>query len=155
MNIFILDTNPIICAQYHNDKHVVKMILESTQLLSNAVILSGFESPYKLSHKNHPCTKWACESLDNWFWLYQLTEALNDEWKFRFNHDKNHKSFEVARHLHIPKLPNKGLTPFALAMPSDYKSNDPVNSYRQYYLHDKTHLAKWTRRIIPFWWNIS
>lgn len=152
MNIFVLDSNPIICAQYHNDKHVVKMIIESTQLLSNAVILSGFDSPYKLSHKNHPCTKWVCKSMYNWFWLYTLTEALNDEWKYRYDHDYNHKAFDVAQTLHHPILPDIGYTPFALVMPDQYKCDDTVESYRQYYIHDKLHLDKWTKRKVPDWW---
>ena len=36
MNIFFLHSNPRRCAKYHSDKHLVKMILELTQLLTCA-----------------------------------------------------------------------------------------------------------------------
>ena len=64
MNIFILDNNPQLCAQYHNNKHVVKMILESAQLLCGAHWVTGGEAPYRLSHKNHPCSIWVRECLE-------------------------------------------------------------------------------------------
>lgn len=69
MNIFILDTNPKIAAQYHVDKHVVKMILETAQLLCSAHWLNGSEAPYKLTHKNHPCAIWTRECVENYNWL--------------------------------------------------------------------------------------
>ena len=57
MNIFLLDWNTDVCAQYHCDKHVVKMILESTQMLST--VHSKYYSdlaPYLPVHAKHPCT---------------------------------------------------------------------------------------------------
>ena len=72
MNIFILDLDPQSCAEAHCDKHVVKMILETAQLLSSALWITGVEAPYRLTHKNHPCAIWTRESLDNYMWLCQL-----------------------------------------------------------------------------------
>ena len=71
MNIFILDEDPKKCAEYHNDKHVVKMILESAQLLCGVhhMVESGLDVPYGLSHKNHPCSIWARECIENYVWL--------------------------------------------------------------------------------------
>lgn len=156
MNIFILDNNIEKIAQYHVDKHVVKMILESAQLLSSAVRTSGIDAGYKLTHKNHPCAIWARESLANWLWLTELTEALHNEWRFRFNHPlgKVHKSWEVVQQLPTPNLSEDiGLTPFVQAMPDQYKNEDAVKAYRDYYIGEKAHLASWKKREQPEWWK--
>ena len=68
MNIFVLDLDVKKCAEYHVDKHVVKMILESAQLLCGVhhiVSPDNVNIPYKLSHKNHPCSIWTRKSLSN------------------------------------------------------------------------------------------
>ena len=132
MNIFVLDTNPKLCAQYHCDKHVVKMILESAQMLSTANRGVGLDEGYKATHVNHPCNKWLRESLANWYWLRDLTYELHTEWKYRYGHpeSKTHKSFDVVCNLSVPNLPDIEMTDFALAMPDEYKTNDPVESYR-------------------------
>lgn len=153
MNIFVLDTNLRKCAEYHMDKHVVKMVTESAQLLSSAVRLSGVDAGYRLTHKNHPCAIWTRESLSNWHWLRDLTSALNDEYKYRYNKDVNHKAYEVALALPEPVIDDVGLTPFKLAMPDKYKGDDPVTAYRNYYMADKRHIANWRSREIPAWWE--
>lgn len=147
MNIFALDQDPSMAAEMHCDKHVVKMILESVQMLSTIC-----EAGYKPTHKNHPCTIWARTSWQNFNWLCELTEALHAEWQYRFGHTHNHKSFEV--YAGLPKadllgsLPDIGLTPFAMAMP-DYivvRNADPVEAYRDYYKTEKAHLLTFTKR---------
>lgn len=156
MNIFILDTDTELCAQYHCDKHVVKMITEHAQMLSTAVRTVGFDAGYKVTHLNHPCSKWVRYSIDNWLWLFTLTFRLHEEWQYRYNHpyDKIHKSWEIARNLPIPTdLPSCGITPFALAMPNEYKSENPVESYRNYYFGDKQHIASWKKRGEPEWFT--
>jgi hypothetical protein len=144
MNIFILDEDPRKCAQYHCDKHVVKMILESVQMLST---VSG--AGYKPTHKNHPCTKWVQESLDNYLWLVRLTTELNKEWQFRYGHMRNHKSYDVMMTLPVPKLPKKGLTRFAQAMPDYCKDFNAVDAYRTYYILEKSSMLKYTKRETP------
>jgi hypothetical protein len=67
MNIFVLDTDPQIAAGFLCNKHVVKMSLESAQMLCSA--FENGEAPYKRSYYNHPCTKWARESQANYEWL--------------------------------------------------------------------------------------
>ena len=153
MNIFVLDQNDLTkCAQYHNDKHVVKMILEYAQQLSTAIRLSGKSVGYKATHKNHPCNIWVRESLSNWNWLYNLTQELHKEWQYRFDHDHNHKSWDVVQSLPYPNIPDIGLTDFAQAMPDDYKSVNAQIAYRRYYKNDKQHLAVWTGRPVPKWY---
>ncbi|MGJ3495275.1 hypothetical protein PsalN5692_03852 (plasmid) [Piscirickettsia salmonis] len=152
MNIFYLDHNIKKCAQYHCDTHVVKMILESTQILCTVLAKTGVDTPYRPTHKNHPCTLWAEESLDNWLWLLDLTMALNSEYMYRFNRKTSHKSAIVAQSLVFPEITPIGLTERPQAMPEKYRiPDDPVSAYRQYYLAEKNHLFKYTKRNKPIW----
>ena len=146
MNIFILDRDPAVAARYHCDKHM-KMILESAQMLST--VLGG---PYRPTHKNHPCTVWVAQSRQNAEWLWVLAEALNCEYKDRFKHEQNHKSWDVIEPMwrDINVLPDMGLTPFAQAMPEQFKRNDPVASYRDYYKSKS--FARWDHGPTPDWW---
>lgn len=149
MNIFILDNNPTQAARDHADKHVPKMILESAQMLST--VLGG---PYKPTHANHPCTKWVAESRANAFWLFSLTMALDEEYRYRFGHKHSHKSAVVVAKMFneglLNQLPNVGVTPFAQAMPDEYKNQDAVAAYRAYY-RSKPFVA-WGRSSAPDWW---
>lgn len=155
MNIFVLDWDVKKCAQYHNDKHVVKMILETAQLLCGAhhMTNSPYEIPYKLSHKNHPCSIWVRESIDNYLWLCELGLELCDEYRYRYG--KRHKSLDIIEWcvVHKPKLSNKGFTLPALAMPDQYKTKDIVESYRNYYIGDKKVFSKWKNREEPYWFS--
>tara|TARA_R110000787_G_scaffold14600_2_gene44926 strand:- start:2267 stop:2758 length:492 start_codon:yes stop_codon:yes gene_type:complete len=153
MNIFILDNNPKLAAQYHCDKHCVKMILESAQLLC-----AQFEpktAPYKRTHYNHPCSQWVRESITNFNWLVTFAYHLCDEYKYRYG--KVHKSRDVILWCNTNKknlnLPNISQTPFCLAMPDVYKTDCPVQSYRNYYLGDKKDICKWKTRVIPTWFK--
>lgn len=154
MNIFVLDSDVRKCARYHADRHVVKMILESTQMLCTVLHRHGVEAPYKPTHRNHPCTIWAGESLANWKWLRGLALALNDEYMYRFGGSEDHRSAAVVRGLTKPPIENVGLTEFAQAMPEEYKvKGDAVAAYRRFYIEEKSHLARWTRRRTPKWYR--
>ena len=155
MNIFFLDKSPKIAAQMMCNKHVVKMILEHAQMVCTTHHLhpSGkYDIPYKKTHENHPCSKWLRDSIENYDWLYKMTKALNDEYKYRFNHDVNHKSFDVIESLPVPNIPDVSMTRFARAMPDECKvGNDVVQSYRKYYRDEKKNILKWTGRKNPSW----
>ena len=152
MNIFILDNNIEKCAQYHCDKHVGKMILESAQMLSTAVRLTGMNIGYKVTHSNHPCVLWTRKSLSNWIWLQNLTRALNKEYRFRFDTSINHKSYDLIQSLPLPKIQDLGLTSFTQVMPEIYKNHNPVIAYRNYYVGEKNNLLSWNnKRAQPFW----
>ena len=153
MNIFVLDEKVEKCAEYHCDKHVIKMILESAQMMSAVVRLDGYDIGYKLTHKNHPCTIWARKSLSNYIWLFKLVEHLNAEYRYRYNKDVNHKSFDMVKTLPTPNLPDTGLTPFAQAMPDQYRNKNAVKAYRDYYINEKSNLLIWTKRKTPEWIN--
>ena len=158
MNIFILDKDVKKCAQYHCDKHVVKMILETAQLLCGVHHMTAQvtaqvtdQVPYKLSHKNHPCAIWARESYTNYLYLCELGLALCDEYTHRYG--KRHKSMEVILWCigNRPNIADKGLTEFAKAMPEEYKVKSAVESYRNYYRGAKSGFATWKNRDIPRW----
>jgi len=151
MNIFLLDKNLRKCAAYHNDKHVVKMILESAQMLCSAHWVCCGSAPYKLTHVNHPCCVWVRESLDNYDFLCRLGLALCSEYTLRYG--KVHKSQKVVEWCvaNKPKVAKKGLTRFVLAMPDEYKGDDVVMAYRRYYVGEKKSFARYTRRMVPRW----
>lgn len=152
MNIFILDNEIEKCAQYHCDQHVVKMILESAQMLCTALNKKRFSTPYKSTHTKHPCVLWVEESFENFSWLKKLAIALNDEYRFRFEKETDHKSILILDEISNYSYDNRGLTEFAQAMPDKYKiPGNAVRAYRQFYLGEKMKFAKWTKRNIPEW----
>jgi hypothetical protein len=145
VNIFLLSSDPVEAATWQCNKHVVKMILETAQLLSAAHPPNL--APYKHTHINHPCSKWTRASLDNYRWLVKHGIALCD---------KTHKTQAVIEWLasNEPKLPTIGLTPFARAIKDQsYWRDDPVEAYRAYYIGEKAKFAKWAPRAsAPPWW---
>lgn len=153
MNIFILDYNIHKCAQYHCDKHVVKMILEYAQLLCTTHHLTGSteEILYRKTHVNHPCSIWTRESLSNYNWLVNLGLELCKEYTHRYG--KIHKTQRIIEWCsnNKPTITKEGLTSFPLAMPNEYKTEDVVDSYRNYYNGAKQNLFSWKNRKRPFW----
>jgi len=152
MNIFVLDLDIESCAQYHADQHVVKMILESAQMLCTVLYQNGIHAPYKPTHEQHPCTLWAGESLRNWEWLRTLALCLNAEYRYRYDRQTDHRSAAVVMGLPIPPLEDTGLTEFAQAMPERYRvPGNAVRAYRNYYIGEKAFFATWTKRDPPPW----
>lgn len=160
MNIFVLSRNIRLCAIYHADRHVVKMILELAQILCAAhTVLDGVkeieEVPlYKLTHKNHPCTIWARSSSENYKWLYDLFYELCEEYTYRYK--KTHLCSTKFRDIlaFVPKnIPIGPMTPFALAMPDECKTENAIESYRNYYKTHKRHLCTWSKRDVPEWYE--
>jgi len=128
------------------------MILESVQIMCTALNKKGKFTPYKSTHQKHPCVLWVEYSYENFLWLKKLAIALNVEYRYRFEKASDHKSIAVLEEVSNYYYENKGLTEFAQAMPEKYKvPGDPVLAYRQFYLGEKMHFAKWTKRRVPFW----
>lgn len=153
MNFFYLDSDPETCAKNMVDKHVVKMIVEHCQLLSTAQHLNGIEALYKPTHPNHPTSVWVRTSIQNYNLLCQFTHAILKEYTYRY--ERLHACESILYYCETlkPNLPDIGLTKIALAMPDKYKSDDPIESYRKYYIGDKQHIANWKKREIPHWWK--
>jgi hypothetical protein len=182
MNIFVLSKDPKEAAQLHCDKHVVKMILETGQMLCAAHwigwqrelksvpekgkqgliewaeenIPTGKIPPWKMTHVGHPCTQWAQRSAENYEWLLQLGLSLCSEYTVRYGkHHKAETVYEWLSENRPPKFEGLGFTQFAIAMPDDCKvSEDPVECYRQYYRVHKRYMAKWKTRE-PDWFSPS
>ena len=160
MNIFYFYDSPIDCAMAQPDKMLVKMPLETAQMLCTAHReLDGDEYAdeqglYKRAYWNHPCTIWARESSANYWWLYAHFIALGAEYTYRYG--KRHASLEKLWKplFKIPDNITKGkLTPLAQAMPEEYKDENPIVAYRNYCINEK-HYAKWERgRDKPSWWH--
>lgn len=153
MNIFKLDESPVVSAKYACDKHVVKMILESAQMLC-AVHPEG-TAPYKRSFYNHPCTKWVRESAKNYEWLLMHAYALCDEYTRRYG--KVHKTQAVIDWCDDNRLelPDIGLTKQPTCMPDYCKTESVVDSYRKYYINEKAKFAKWKDGNIPYWFMVE
>lgn len=112
---------------------------------------------YNASHVNHPCGIWTRENRENYQWLFDLFEACSIEYTRRYG--KVHKTWiELGEFLsNAPKnIPEGKRTPFAVAMPEEFKvKDDPIASYKNYYLGPKTAFAKWTNRQPPTWFIAS
>ena len=164
MNIFATDENPIIAARNLCDKHINKMIVESAQMLANGFSLERLAQddvprnqkgePRTHGYPKHPCTLWAAKSAANWTWLIDHGLAMADEYTQRYG--RTHKSEAVikwCRNLPI-KFPAAQLTPFAQAMPAQYKNECPVTAYRAYYHGEKAAIATWKSEV-PQWWTTA
>lgn len=159
MNIFLLAWSPKLAAEMHCDKHVVKMILESAQLLYSAHWLLNPENvpenAYKLAHKNHPCSLWVRTTLTNYMWLASLAWWLCKEYQYRYGEDRVHKSeAHIVWLLHHPpkSIPVCIISKPAQAMPDEYKQENPIEAYQLFYRenkHKKRGIVQYTRRPWP------
>ena len=155
MNIFILDTNFKNNAEYYCDQHLVKMILESAQILCTVSHMKGVEATYKPTHKNHPCVQWVAENGSHWDLLVELSTALNDEYKKRFNHSNNHKSFDVISQLTKPMYHNNDFKGIFCSVTDEVRRTgviDTIMLYREYYKNKSKEInMRWTGRVQPHW----
>ena len=181
MNIFYLSDSPQQCAEWMVDKHVVKMILETAQLLSTAHrVLDGMQIQvtlrdpesgktrnkkvwvldddrndvlYNATHINHPSAVWARTSVENYCWLADHLLALGDEYTHRYG--KKHLSIQKLGYiLQSPPfhLQDYEMTPMPSCMDPEYIiSDDPIINYRNYYKLGKAKMHKWTKREAPEW----
>lgn len=165
MNIFLLSYNgPQENARFHCDKHVVKMVLETAQMLCGAHQFYGSPQRYTMSagHMKHPCSLWVQESLQNYDYLYELGLELCDEYTERYG--KEHASQSVIENLPYPSklIPSLGETKFKPAFKKgtwyneklhEIAQTDVVLAYRLYYVYDKLPFAKWKTRGEPEWFT--
>lgn len=145
MQIFVVDVNPVTAAQALCDKHVVKQVLESAQILST--VCGG---PYKPTHQKHPCVLWAGLNRINFGWLKRHGLALCAEYTRRYG--KVHKCQDVIASAKVPRHLPIGISEFVQCMPEQFRDQDPVVAYRKYY-HSKQ-FAAWNKsRPAPYWWE--
>ena len=179
MNIFFLDESPRQCAEWMVDKHVVKMIVETAQLLSTAHrVLDGIEVQlelekngkrrkkkvwvlddsrndllYACTHINHPSAIWTRESVENYNWLVDHLHALGQEYTYRYG--KKHATIQKC--FYPLQSPPFGLRTWDWTQPPSAMderyiiSDDPIVNYRNYYRFGKAKLHKWKNRDMPAW----
>jgi len=164
MNIFVLDENPVKSAQAMDCVRVPKMVTESAQMMASALRRHGAidsqmpltksGSPYKGGYHFHPCTIFAGDTRTNFKWLAHHAEALLDEYFHRFGkvHACHNPIYQMSSMSKM--IPEGELTPFAQAMPDEYKDDDAVKAYRAYY-HSKMYSAggvHYRHTSPPDWW---
>jgi hypothetical protein len=164
MNIFVTDDSPTLAAKNLDDKRLVKMVLETTQMLCTAINEYGGMTPYKSTHKNHPCNVWARQTKGNFLWLLKHGLALAAEYSKRY--DKTHKCELVLRLIDneclVELLPNGPLQPFAnctanAAKNISFKHIQPVtDAYKEYLMArwaTDTRKPTWTNATPPNWYE--
>ena len=156
MNIFYLHSDPDRCAQQHCDKHVVKMILETAQLLSTAHrVLDGDDRAdwhgfYKATHRNHPSAVWVRQSIQHYVYVFRLLDHLCAEYSSRYGRTHKTEATVMESVKYLPQnLRDRGWTEPPQCMPDEYKCDDPVDAYQQYYRGDKSRFAVWKDRMQP------
>ena len=169
MNIFILHEDPKEAAIMHCERHILKMIIEHTQMLATAYyhtigisrkkeiaenqekvsqLFKGFprkdedgnDKPYAITHVNHPCTVWTRESLTNFNWLLDCTKYMCEEFTYRYGGKHSVEFIIDWMYENPPNLKDIGLTEFAQAMPDVYKSDSATEAYRKYYAFKTTYM---------------
>jgi len=160
MNIFVTNEDPQIAAQELDDLRTVKMIVETYQMLSAAVIRHGATpdmmpltkagEPMKAGHPHHPCTKWVGDSSSNYAWLCEYGLALCSEYSRRFG--KVHRGESVIHQFAemIYLIPAGEMTPFVQAMPDEFKDADVTVAYQDFLFSKPRH--RWVRASPPDWW---
>ena len=144
MNIFYLHKDPYEAAEYQYNKHVVKMILESAQMLCTAHhhYGNGDNVPYKKAHYNHPSTIWVRDNIENYAWLYRHMLALGEEYTKRYG--KTHLTITKCKEplsKAPPGMPWLGFTQPPQAMPDEYKDDCSLQAYWNYYIGAKRIIA--------------
>ena len=151
MNIFYLHENPFKAARYQYNKHVVKMVLESAQMLCTAhheIMGEDANVPYKRAHVNHPSTIWVRRSADHYAWLYWHMVALGDEYTKRYN--KEHLTIKKCKDVLniVPGgLPHTGFEQPPQCMPDEYKNECSIKAYWNYYIGEKHNVAGKNEKI--------
>ena len=164
MNIFFIDRDPVLIAQWAIDAHVNKMVFESAQMLTAAhspIRQPSFGYPFPLSVFSHPCTQWVRANKLHYEFLYTLMLCYAHEYTYRYR--KDHYIIRTGIHKQLVSLPHNIPKDVAwydppIAMPDDYKiDDDVVASYRNYYNIAKRYnkngkpMHKWKNRNKPWW----
>jgi len=180
MNIFVLDKNTINAARMQCDKHVVKMVTEAAQMLSNAfddsqrpirlrnpddyremtLQFPDYVEPYRRCYLHHPCSRWATRTYGNFMWLLLHGIELGRQYDIRY--DKVHRSTNVLNwilgNMDLANIDHSSsvITMHPQMMPDELMGDDVVEAYRRYYIRDKARFAKWNKGVqAPSWWNIA
>jgi hypothetical protein len=163
MNIFFLDKNPELCAQYHCDKHIPQQINTIANILSTVMRKSGIIYGIYGGNKNHPYVLWAEEEDGNFLWLRRLGMGLCEEYSFRYSYSgaDSHAMEHIIRDCY-PESSKKAfgwenqkketkMTKAPQCIPSYFKCYNIIKAYRDYYLVEKAGMLIYTKRNVPEW----
>lgn len=156
MQLFIVDKDPKVCAQYLDDRRLRKILVESAQMLSTALHLHAPNVAEQINamkpyNPNHPVVKWVCKTRANWIWTAKYHLALRDEYTRRTG-----KIHSVAGRFSTPALrhastflpPGKLTTPANVARRKDLNLDftyiQPVTEAYKQYLN-----ARWSMDNVP------
>jgi len=158
MNIFIVDSDPEQAARALFDKHIVKMPLESTQIICTVLHDLGVKDlQYRPTHRNHPVVRWAGSAASNFDWLFTHARELCNEYERRYGRVHASRLVLVDAGHRTVNFPSRARTPFVQSMPEELRGPDAVEAYRRYYRYKikmKPHLARWTEPgYQPDWLN--
>lgn len=150
MNIFYVDEDARAAARALCDRHVIKMVLETAQIMSTVCHKWGVHGvPYRATHVNHPSVLWAGASSQHYDWMFRHGAELSVEFTRRYR--KAHASSVVIFQLEKAPMPDSGWEPPPQAMPNRFKKPDTVEAYRQYYREGKAHLLSYKLNNQPEW----
>jgi hypothetical protein len=161
LNIFVVDEDPAQAARELPDKLIVKMPLESVQMLAiwyfdvhGKTVQKKDGGDYKIKgHANHPCTRWLYGSEGNVKWLLSHATELCEEYTRRYG--KVHACAKPISAI-LNEVGSEGFEnhdQFALALPEKYKTDDAISSYRDYLMSEKGY-AEWNKGTPPpGWWD--
>jgi len=147
MNIFAVDHDPYVCAATLDDKRVVKMVMETAQLLSNA--LPAEDRPYRPTHLNHPCSIWVSSNQLHFDWALTLFKALSDEYTKRYGKYHQYLNdlglFRKFSECEVKWLPEET---FTKCVPERFQHLPTFQAYKE------TLAAKWAAdKRTPTWYR--
>ena len=160
VNAFWLDEDLARAVRWLVDRHVTSSVFECSMVLTTAVQKRGYPEDEDLyfTHADHPLTRWASSSHENWDRLREYTRRAHEEWRHRYDHDDDefHGSWATVRTLDREAVAG-------LDWPADGRTDPPqvtgewtaesvVDAYRLYYANEKRHLFEWSGdRAAPPW----
>jgi hypothetical protein len=149
MNIFYIDADPIKAAQQLADDHIRKMQIESAQMCCTAHWETGNEAPYKRAHKNHPSTIWTRQSIQHYDWLVQHGLEICNEFELRYGKEHATKKILVWLQQNKPSIPDNGFTPPPQCMPEEFRKENTIEAYKNFYINDKIAIKGLDWKKIP------
>ncbi|PSP76883.1 hypothetical protein BRC81_11040 [Halobacteriales archaeon QS_1_68_20] len=158
VNAFWLDRDLDVVRRWLVDRHVTSSLLECSMVLTTAAQVRGYEGEdLYFTHEDHPLTRWAAESHENWLRLRAYVEAAHEEWRYRWEHDTDrvHGSWATASTVDPSALADLDWPSDGFVDPpqvtGEWGADDYVEAYRLYYANEKRHLFEWTKRERPPW----
>jgi len=149
----LLDGKPILLIKPNNKAQQLLLLPSEVFELNEEKGRYYISNPlmYSMTHANHPSASWARQSVGNYNWLFALFDGCLAEYTKRYGKVHLAARIKPAVEQAPRNIPTGELTPFALAMPEQYRVADAVTSYQNYYVHDKIRFAKWTNTPAPEW----